>query len=150
MISGDDAETLSAHPKVWRKHGALFGVAGDLGQLQTLYFQLKCSRYRTGRSPVHWLGSKLAPEIRALIPDRERAEVSILCGVGGRLFYLDCGFSFVEVGPEWAIGSGGDAARAALQLLPPELGPQRRIERALEVASRICLSVGPPFDLVSL
>lgn len=147
-ISGDDALTLCPHPKVWRRSGIVFGAAGQLDQLQRIRFSLRVPRFRHA-DPVEYVGRRLVPALVALFADEKDRDLGLLVGVGGSLFYMDGGFSFCRVGPDWAIGSGGDAARAALHLLPRTLEPQQRGVRALRVAARVCLSVSGPFDVVS-
>ena len=149
-ISGDDSVVRSAHSKVWRRGGILLGVAGQLDQLQRMAYVFRVPPYRAGRDPARYLGRKLAPALVAFFSGGKDVEIQALAGVGGCLFYLDDGFSFSRVGPEWAIGSGGDAARAALKLLPGQIDPRERVRRSLEIASEVCLSVAPPFDVLSL
>ncbi len=152
-ISGDDSVVQAARPKVWKRGSVLFGCAGQLDQLQLLSHTYRPPRYR-GRDPSSYLGRHLAPSLRSFFAEEKAVgvpwvvDVTLLVGVGGFLFYFDSEFSFSQVGPEWAIGSGGDATRAALMHITGD--PRERARRALETASRVCVSVAGPFDVVEL
>jgi len=147
-ISGDDSVVLCAHAKVWRKGGVIFGAAGQLDQLQRVRHVFKAPRFRKGQEPVRYLGRLLAPQLQAFFGEDKDRDLTLLVGAGGLLFYLDGSFSFSRAGPEWAVGSGGDAARAALVVIP-EADPRQRCRQALEVAAQVMQSVAPPFDVLS-
>jgi ATP-dependent protease HslVU (ClpYQ) peptidase subunit len=146
-LSVDDWVSTSAHPKVWRRDSVAFGVAGQLAQLQKLRYQLQTPRYRGG-PPENYLGKRLCPALHEFFGGE--LEIEILVGMRGRLFAIDDACAFAEVSPEWAIGSGGEAARAALKLLSPnDNSPRARCSRAVLTAAEVCQSVGGPVDLVS-
>lgn len=144
--TGDDCIVDLPHPKVWRRGGVTFGCAGQVAQLQRLRYEAPFPRFRGG-VPDRYVGARLAPALRKFFGS-EDIDIDILIGVRGRLFALDCVFSFTDVGPEWAIGSGGAAARAALACTTGEDDPQTRIAHALNVATLVCNSVRGPFDFV--
>ena len=146
-LSGSDVITSSADPKVWARAGVVYGVAGNLDQLQRVRYEFKPAQYRRRQRPELFLGSKLAPAFREFF-GADKVKIEILVGVRGSLYLLDRGFSFSPVGPEWAIGSGGDAARASLMHITGP--PSDRAMWALDTAARVCLSVAGPFDVVSL
>lgn len=153
-VSGDgcDPVTRSAHPKVWARSGVLIGIAGQLDQLQRIAYRCKIPRYRRRQDPSSYMGRHLVPALKlAFAADMragEQVDLEMLVGVGGQLFGLDHVFSFSLVGPEWAIGSGGEAARAALCLLSARRGPEARALAALAVAARVCPSVSAPYDVI--
>ena len=142
-ISDDETAHVQRDPKVWAHGGnVVLGVAGTLWQLQKLrYGRLK--GFRVGL-PQEWLTEDLAPIVRDL------GEVVLLVGIGGALYHLDGSGGFSNVGPEFAIGTGAQAAMGALDVLADKLSAETRIRRALTSSSRIRRDVSPPFDIVSV
>jgi 20S proteasome alpha/beta subunit len=90
------------------------------------------------------LTEDLAPIVRDL------GEIVLLVGIGGALYHLDGSGGFSNVGPEFAIGTGAQAAMGALDVLADKLSAETRIRRALTSSSRIRRDVSPPFDIVSV
>lgn len=141
-----DTQYTVTEPKVWEDGQIIIGASGLLSQLQQLRHCIKIPQILKTNSPEQYLAKRFIPELRDLFGDD--AAIDILIGVRGRIFCVDQSFSYCDIGSEWAIGSGGQAARGALTQISKAIDPETRIRRALEASASICVSVDAPFIVV--
>lgn len=153
-MSGDSQSRIS-EPKVWKNNGVIFGCCGDLYALQHLKHVTDWPRYQS-QKVEKFLAKQLCPTFRKSLkalhdqfPDNnENPEAGLLVGVGGHLYEIDSAGAYTEVGHAYAVGSGGECARAVLFHTVNE-DPEERITAALEAAEAVCVSVCEPFTILS-
>jgi ATP-dependent protease HslVU (ClpYQ) peptidase subunit len=77
----------------------------------------------------------------------EAMDNTILAAFPGSLYVISGNFSLVRIiRPYHAIGSGAEVALGAMHSMQKsDLNPKQKLELALEAASQIAISVGPPF-----
>lgn len=157
-VSSGDSYLATICPKIWRAGGYALGAAGG-GAWFTLLRQVAWPSEASEGWMLRGLPLALvaaAGRLGLTLPtkaDDPHDGSALVCGcVGGagRIWYVDSTLDVDEyVGP-MAVGSGGEAARAALRALGPNAAPARAIRRALEASAAVVMNVGPPFTFLRL
>ena len=164
-LGGDSAassrsmiEVIST-PKVFKRGRFIYGFSGDYRTGQIVQHAFKEPDRRASVDPTVYMSTTYVDALRkqlahsgALANDNgaEEANIWLLIGYAGELFYLDNGFAILRFAADYsAIGSGSDFALGALAATP-NMPPALRVRRALEAAARHDPHVRPPFVTVSL
>ncbi len=161
-IGGD---SCGSTPTAWQDVGnvkvftlgeMLLGVCGSFRAIDILRYHVPCVRQND--EPIErfmrstFVGAVFENLERFKVPDEARAELSMLAGIGGRLFEVQSDLSVVDA-PEWgfAIGTGGDAARGSLYTTRGRKGRAKaRVLDALAAAEAVCPSVRGPFGVLEM
>lgn len=146
-VMGDD-ERYEWDGKVWKiAPGLVMGGAGDLDAVQRARYALKPSAVRMPslrsiRDIEAWLVMAFVPALTDSLEGMSGAQ--FLIGARGTLWTLATeDRSVLNVGREYAIGSGAQAARGALWSTRVR-SPSKRLEVALCAAEAVCESVLGP------
>lgn len=177
IIAGDSAASDDAtleirkDPKVFELGPLVVGFAGSFRPGQAVRYRLIVPRRARGQDAFEYISTVFIDSIRAALlsappprdtaDDDNREDWTLLVGCDGRLFRIgedwdvgECAVGFM------AIGTGGDAATAALHAQDIVLANARRSKRefpysaesrvldALAVAERTTPSVRKPFVVV--
>lgn len=160
--SDGEVRTVQNEPKVWRAGGILFGACGWLAAVQHFKHVTPWPRYQ-GQKHEQFLAKQFCPTYRRAIKALrtecgdehlrtgdldDRVDGELLIGLGGVLYGIDTSGAYYSAGTAWAIGSGGEAARAVLYHTTGE-DPEFRVTSALEAAEAVCLTVREPFTVLS-
>lgn len=165
-MGGDSATTsgwdksTTIMPKVFSKGGMLIGGTGTIRLLQLLQYALVIPERPEGMSLEHYFVTLFVDSVRDCFKnaglaekegDREKYYGSFLVGHEGRLVKFDSGYGLLITDlPYMAIGSGEDYARGSLFTSDGLMfSPERRIEIALDAASRFAVGVGAPYHILN-
>jgi ATP-dependent protease HslVU (ClpYQ) peptidase subunit len=149
--------------KIWslNKYGKkwVFGEAGNLRHLQLCMF-MEWPTHHDRSTNLEFLIRDFVPSLRSTLGKANRLVVKealestdsvLLVGVEGGLYEVDGSFGINMVSSEyWAIGSGKATAIGSLETTQGLRGwtSRRRIEKALEVASKFCTGVSAPYHYI--
>lgn len=137
--------------KVFNNGSYLIGFCGSVRTGQLLYpetgFQPPKRTHLFPQAIREWFETN-----GVLLRDEETGDVhgsNILIGRNGKLFEILTDFQMSEVPEYTAIGSGSNFAFGALEVLKSAKGlkPENKILKALEVSSKYCVQVGPPYEV---
>jgi len=143
-------------PKLWNWDKIIAGGAGPAHVLQAIHFLTDAPKGRipkAGPGLTCWVAMKLGPEIQkaaqcAAKEDGDSDQWSLLLGIRGELYELDCHGLAYRVSEYLAVGNGADTAMGALYATAG-MGPEARAELALDAASSRCIGVGGPHSYMS-
>lgn len=148
-------------PKVFQKGPFLIGYTSSfrMGQLlqHALAVPLQGSS-RKDQDDMKFMVTVFAEHVRSLLKERGMSKVEansesggqFLVGYRGRLYSVMSDFQVNEMADGYdAVGAGAEYALGALRALP-NLAPQTRVRRALEVSAHFNMAVCSPFFVRSL
>lgn len=162
-VDDDGVVWKTGAPKVRRRGGYLVGIAGD-----SLWFSV-ASEVRWPKRPTAAFvegggllrelvrGAELVAPLASISKQPEGDSVFegymlIAALIGGKpvVWMTNEAGDMDVLNGDHAIGSGGEAARAAMLGLGPTVSPTERALRALEIASEVRSDVREPFSLETL
>jgi hypothetical protein len=144
--------------KVFRRGPMLIGYTTSFRMGQLLEHDLQLPEHPPELDDMSYLVTHFIEHVRLLLKTKGFAKIEsnnesggqFLLGYKGRLFSVDSDFQVGETAEGLdAIGSGCDVALGAMVALE-QLEPNKRIRRALEIASRFNMGVMAPFHVKSL
>jgi ATP-dependent protease HslVU (ClpYQ) peptidase subunit len=145
LASGENDCTIIRSPKLHAIGRAVVGIAGEFAAVQVTLGVLRKDKRLTAASIR---SGAVIERARPLIRERlmKEPEFSLLIGIDGALFYVDCGLGVMEIAePFFASGSGGPIALGSLHSTEGQ-PVRRRLELALEAAERFSNGVRRPWQ----
>jgi len=151
-------------PKVYEKGDLLIGGAGNVSNLQAVFYFTDFTRDETKeddkRDDFHYILFDVVEEMRLALKSRglirfedgvEVYDASFLVGYKGKFYNIGPDFSVMEsVEPYDSVGTGKMVALGSLYTTNYfDLPVERKIEFALEAASVHHSDVEPPFEIIS-
>lgn len=166
IIAGDTLGSDGYHhtnrhdTKVFRRGEFIIGFAGSYRFGQLTRFKLNVPAQREDQSDFAYMVTTFVDELRSVLKDNgARQEYKgedhtggvALVGYKGQLYFIDGDFHVGVPGdPYEAIGSGGMAARGALEALRDVEGitPRHKLYLALRAAEKHTMGVRGPFHVI--
>jgi ATP-dependent protease HslVU (ClpYQ) peptidase subunit len=157
-IGGDSCGSNTHHniqsllPKVFHHNGFLIGYTWSFRMGQILQYQLWTKKHKKKQTNMEYMVTRFVPAIRALFKENwkdhrnegEEEGGQFLVAYHGNLYQIDSDFQVQQhANGIYAIGSGGSFAYGATLALNGK--PEKRICKALEIASECNPYVAPPF-----
>lgn len=159
-MSSEDSVALQTLPKVFNRGPAVIGVCGQARLEPVMRHVVQVPNFKRGDDPDRWVNVDLANAIRTAVTREglvtesgwlDLGDSAILVGVAGQLFAIEsdlCGWRPLQ--GFYAIGSGGEKARASLaETHEKKLQPRTRLKRALERAAAETPFTRPPWTFVN-
>lgn len=166
LLGGDRAAvddrhylTNCAQPKVFRRGSMIFGYTSSFRMGQLLQYRLIVPERKPETSADEFMCTDFVDAVRACLKDGgytrieySREEVGqFLVGAFGQLFVFDNDYNVRNDGCFNAVGSGVSVALGAMYATAKlEMGPEERVQLALEAATQFVTTVRQPFDLIWL
>lgn len=147
--------------KVFYKGELLLGYTSSFRMGQLLEYHWQVPDHPSGKTDLNYLVTEVVPSLLSLYQaqgyekkytDGQRAGGICLLGYRGKLYRMDSDFHLGRNSCGYdAVGSGTQVALGALAaLVDAGLRPQLLLAEVLEIASRFCVGVLPPFTILQL
>ena len=154
FLAADDVRMLDTQGKLWLDGERVVGASGNLHVINLLRHGFAFPEQKEGVSDEAYMRFTFPAAFRAFLkehaPEGERVDIGALIGWRGRLWQLDSDFCVCEAPHFDAIGSGGEVARAALDVALRFPGaPLKQLGLALETAARYVVPVSGPFEFLA-
>lgn len=159
--AGSDEDTIIPYtiPKVFIRNNYIIGYSGSFrfGKLLQYVFDLPPvpnsinSSEKLDEFMNKVLMQSLKKQAKELDLDKEELDGYALIGVKGHIFEVQTDWCALESSlPYNVAGSGDKFALGSLHTTEVWKDPQKRINVALSAAAQFCMSVGPPFNILSI
>lgn len=165
VVIGGDSMGSNGHSKETRldekvfRHGPfIIGFTTSFRMGQALRFKLNVPEQPTDMSDYEYMVTLFIDAVRQCLRDAGYAKKSneqeeggtFLVGYKGQLYSIEGDYQVgIVAGSYQAVGSGADFAKGAMHVQPDTIPTDERIRAALAAASAHCVSVGPPFVIIT-
>lgn len=164
----DAIKEIRVEPKIFQKHGALFGYAGCFRTGQILEYNLDPDIYNMTQSvdayeePIKYLVTIFIPRLLKELKKcgsilnesgRKSMDAEFLLGFGGRAFKIESNFNVCEIETFGAIGSAAHCALGYLAGLRASGRYMTAYDASLKCLNDIkkeCTHIAEPFNVLEL
>lgn len=162
IVSGNKRSNLcEASFKIQKKdNGMLVGITGDRFTRQTLFANLEIfTLNKKGKLTKKHIVTEIVPKIidlldaHGMVMQTEDGFISmkakIVLAHQGSMFEICAGFLVIKYEDLQVLGEASSGAEVVLFNSKPDDDVEERLIRALDVASKYCLTVGAPYLLIN-
>lgn len=150
---------LTSEPKVWKKDNLLYGLAGSKRIMDVVRHRFDAPE-DTQKTAMQYLTGPWLSELRKTLSQEgllkktdevESPETNMILGYLGNVYHVSCDLQISSPSSRTlCIGSGGETARGAMEVLPISKNPRGAITRALRAAQSCTPYVREPFDVIQM
>lgn len=155
ITSNGYTREITKRSKVFRVGEFLIGTCGSIRMANILQYHLAVRPLEENEDIDRYMVIAFIEAVRECLKSKGVASINsnvetsgdFLCGFRGKLYQCAADFQVDSyVGDTASCGCGSDYALGAMLALP-DLPPQDRIRRALEVSAELCALVSAPFHI---